>query len=140
MTIETDTEETVETEYETGFKDHPVSGEHRAGNLYVQAEYIGDDTNTQIDRIELGPNTPAPDEHTLWIDAPSSSINGITAAPNELDSTTEIIDVVNDPNTIKDPKKSDYALDSIDDTLDEDSEISIDDLFGDDTNLMTTMK
>lgn len=134
MTIETDTEETVETEYETGFKDHPVSGEHRAGNLYVQAKYIGDDTNTHIDRIELGPNTPAPDEHTLWIDAPSSSINGITAAPNELDSTTEIIDVVNDPNTIKDPKKSDYALDSIDDTLDEDSEISIDDLFGDDTN------
>ena len=130
MTIETDTEDKERSEYEVGYKDHPVSGVHEEGDLYAQVEYKGDDTNTRIDRIELGPNTPEPDEHTLWIDAPSSSINGITTKPNELDSVTEIIDVVNDTGSIKDPKKSDYAIDSIDDTFEKDEEISIDDLFG----------
>ena len=136
MSIDTEYEDSVETEYETGYKDHPVSGEHTPGNLYVQGSYEPgeDDGNTRIDKISLGPNTPENDEHTLWIDAPASAITGITTPPDSLDAETDSITFTNDADTIKNqPKISDYAIDSIDDTLtsDEEGEVSIDDLFSD---------
>lgn len=136
MTIDTDYEDTEETEYETGYKDHPVSGVHNPGNLYVQGNYDPgeDDGNTRIDKISLGPNTPDSDEHTLWIDAPASAITGITTPPDSLDAVTDTITFANDPDKNKKfPQVSDYTIDSIDDTFtpEEEGEVSIDDLFGD---------
>lgn len=115
----------------TGYKDVPDKddGTFSAGDLYVKNKDPmivppGED-NIHIEKIEMGPNTPEPDEKTLWIDAPSGLPEG-----DELDNTTETVRMVNDPNKLTDAKKNDYALDSVDDTLPDESEgdISIDDL------------
>lgn len=124
MVVEDDTDPTyTEKEVEHGYKDHPEDkdGPHTPGDLYAQV----DDTdiippgadNIHIDKISMGPNTPEPDEKTLWIDAPRQ-----LPAPDEYDGVTDKVSVVNDADKIPYPKKSDYAMESMDGSIPPDQE------------------
>lgn len=113
----------TETEIDHGYKDHPEEkdGPRSPGDLYVQVTNDdivppGED-NIHIEKISMGPNTPEPDEKTLWIDNQSE-----LPAADTFDAETDKVQVVNDTSSIKYPEKSDYAIESIDGSISEDLE------------------
>lgn len=108
----------TEKKVEYGYKDHPEiqDGPHEPGDLYLQRndpEIIppGAD-NIHIDKISMGPNTPEPDEKTLWIEDKHALPD-----PDEYDAVSDTVQMTNSVDTVQDPKMSDYAIESIDGAL-----------------------
>lgn len=112
-----------EREIESGYKDHPEEkdGLHSPGDLYVQKDDSGiippGEDNIHIDKISMGPNTPEPDEKTLWIEDKHALPDA-----DEYDGVTDRVQVINDTSKIKNPQMSDYAVESVDGTLPPDLE------------------
>lgn len=134
MLIHDDEVSSTETKYEYGAPENPGTGDHTAGNIYVQTEPRDPppgEENIDIDIISYGRYKPDDDEHTLWIDSTGNPTDG--TEKDSLDGVTEVVTFANDIDGIKNPESGDYVVDSIEDTFtsEEEGEISIDDLFDD---------
>lgn len=139
MLIEDKNKEDTYTEeaITVGYKDHPDKddGNYVDGDLYWKDDGTikvpeGED-NIHIKAISTGPNEPERSEDILWIDNPKQMDTQLPQK-DSLDAVTDKITMINDIDTLVEAKKSDYAIDSNEDTFtkEEEGEVSIDDLLG----------